>query len=73
MYHSFDSVVAKSDYAVGSVKITPGKELRLRQPAMRGKSAWFAETARGASLRVELPKLAKTEEWTVALWQILEV
>jgi hypothetical protein len=73
LHHSFDGAVGKPDVAPASAKVIAGDGLKLRAPAMRGKAAWFAEAAREASLRVELPALAKATEWTIALWEILEV
>ena len=72
-YHPFDGTLSKPAHAVGQFNVTGGSGLQLRTPAVRGKAAWFAETATEASLRINLPELAESDSWTVALWQILEV
>jgi len=73
LYHSFDASTSKPDYVLGDVNIATGKGLKLRPPALAGKAAWFSETEPEARLRIELPKLAAVDAWTVSLWQILEV
>ena len=71
LHHDFDGAIDKP--RVGEAKVAAGAGVQVREPAMQGKAGWFAETAAEASLRIELPALAKAEAWTVALWQILEV
>ena len=71
LHHDFDGAIDKP--RVGEAKVAAGAGVQVREPAMQGKAGWFAETAAEASLRIELPALAKAESWTVALWQILEV
>ena len=73
LHHSFDVATDKPDHVDGSAGVSAGKELKLREPAMRGRAVWFDQSAHDASLRIELGDLAKYSSWTIALWEIIEV
>ena len=45
----------------------------VRGPAIRGNAAWFTTRDAQESLRLDLKEKLKGDEWTIALWQIIEV
>ncbi len=59
LHHDFDGAIGKP--RVGEAKVAAGAGVQVREPAIRGEAGWFAETAAEASLRIELPALAKAE------------
>ena len=73
MYQSFDNKISTFDYLAGKGKVNSAEKIQLRKPAIRGNALWFDQSHPEGKLRIDLAPLQDAEDWTIALWNLIQV